>query len=254
GRAGTSDRVVISEDLWRSAFGANPAVIGSRITVNREPLTVVGILPVDFRFPTAKTELWRPIDYDAPPPDAMARPIALVRTAAGIPEADVLRMATSVAHAADPSTNRLKAFRRPLAGASRDTYLTGAVPLLTGGVLLVFLVLCANVSSLLLERFTSRRREFAMCSALGASRGRPVRLPGDGRGWRPARMGRHHDERRQFTPRGRARRHRDTSGSVGHAGAPGRRNRARVRAARGRDAPRALVRQPGARRSRVELT
>ena len=175
GRAGTSDRVVISEDLWRNAFGADSAVIGSHIIVNREPLTVVGILPADFRFPTAKTELWRPIDYEAPPPDAMARPIALVRTAAGIPEADVLRMATSVAHAADPSTNRLKAFRRPLAGASRDTYLTGAVPLLTGGVLLVFLVLCANVSSLLLERFTSRRREFAMCSALGASRGRLFR-------------------------------------------------------------------------------
>ena len=175
GRAGTSDRVVISEDLWRRAFGANPAVIGSHVTVNREPLTVVGILPADFRFPTAKTELWRPIDYEAPPPDAMARPLALVRLTAGIPEGDVLRVATSAAHSADPSTNLLRAFTRPLAGAYRDTYLTGAVPSLAGGVLLVFLVLCANVTSLLLERFTSRRREFAMCSALGASRGRLFR-------------------------------------------------------------------------------
>ena len=175
GRAGTSDRVMISEDLWRSAFGADQAVVGSHIIVDREPLTVVGILPADFRFPTAKTELWRPIDYEAPPAGATARPIALVRIAAGIPAADVLRVATGAAHAADPSTNSLHAVTRPLAGGYRDTYLTGAVPLLAGGVLLVFLVLCANVSSLLLERFTARRREFAMCSALGASRGRLFR-------------------------------------------------------------------------------
>src|SRR5258708_6183731 len=88
GRAGTSDRVVMSEDLWRSAFGADPAIIGSHITVNREPLTVVGILPSDFRFPTATTELWRPIDYEAPPPDAMPRPVPLVRIPAAIPTPD----------------------------------------------------------------------------------------------------------------------------------------------------------------------
>ncbi|MEO7158839.1 MAG: FtsX-like permease family protein, partial [Vicinamibacterales bacterium] len=175
GRAGTSDRVVISEDLWRGMFGADPAIIGRRITVNRETLTAVGVLPADFRFPTATTEVWRPIDYEAPPPGAMARPVALVRVAAGIPAADALRVATDLAHAADPSTSSLQAVRYPLAGAHGDTYLTGAVPLLAGGVLLVFLVLCANVSSLLLERFSSRRREFAMCSALGASRGRLFR-------------------------------------------------------------------------------
>ena len=241
----------------------------------------------------------------------MARPIALVRIAAGIPEADVLRVATSVAHGADPSTNRLQALTQPLAGAYRDTYLTGAVPLLAGGVLLVFLVLCANVSSLLLERFTSRRREFAMCSALGASRGRLFRqalvesamfgtlgaatgiaiawtLVGVTRGFLPesfllqtlnplnvdyraiaaaslsgflataaagvlpAWIGtttNAANSLRVVEPR----RHRDTSRSFSYAGAPGRRNRARVRAPRGRDASRALVRQPDTRRSRVEL-
>ena len=56
-----------------------------------------------------------------------------------------------------------------------DAYSQRAVPLLAGGVVLVFLVLCANVSSLLLARLTARQREFSMRSALGASRGRLIR-------------------------------------------------------------------------------
>jgi predicted permease len=62
----------------------------------------------------------------------------------------------------------------PLAGLE-DAYSTRAVPLLAGGVVLVFLVLCANVCSLLLARLTGRRREFSMRAALGASRWRLLR-------------------------------------------------------------------------------
>jgi predicted permease len=176
GRAGADDRVLLSADVWRSAFGADPALVGRSIVIDGRPALVVGILPGDFRFPNWDTVVWRPIDFDARPSDrAAGRPIAFVRFAAGIPRPDALRLATEAAHGADGSTSSLRAVPRPLAGLGLDPYYQRAVPLLFGGVGLVFLVLCANVSSLLLVRLTERRREFSMCSALGASRGRLLR-------------------------------------------------------------------------------
>jgi predicted permease len=173
GRAGTSDRAVISEDLWRGVFGGDSEIVGRRITVGSESVVVVGVLPQQFRFPQWNTEIWRAIDFDAQPPGPPRLPLAYLKLAAGVPDADALRLATETAHAADPSTANLWAERRPpVARYSGTEFADLSLPLLAGGVTLVFVVLCANVGSLLLTRFTSRRREFGMCSALGASRAR----------------------------------------------------------------------------------
>jgi predicted permease len=92
-----------------------------------------------------------------------------------VPAADALRVATTVAREADPTTATQWAQSRPLSALELDTYYARAVPLLSGGVLLLFLVLCANVSSLLLAGLAARGREFATRTALGASRSRLVR-------------------------------------------------------------------------------
>jgi len=174
--AGVNDRVVVSEDLWRTIYHGDPALIGRTILVGGEPMVVVGILPADFRFPSWDTVVWRAIDFDSLPPAlASEQPIAYVRFAPGIPRQDAVRVATHAARAADSRNAGLRARVEPLAGLVLDPYYQRAVPLLAGAVILVFLVLIGNVCSLLLARLTSRQQEFATPSALGASRGRLIR-------------------------------------------------------------------------------
>lgn len=175
-RAGVSDRIVISEDVWRTLYNADPAILGRSLLIDGERLEVIGVLPADFRFPSWNTVIWRAVDFRALPPSlANELPRTYVRFARDVPRADAVRIATDAARAADSGNEKLSLRVQPLAGMVLDTYSQRAVPLLAGGVVLVFLVLCANVSSLLLARFTARRREFSMRSALGASRTRLIR-------------------------------------------------------------------------------
>ncbi len=177
GRAGSDDRVILSETVWRATFGGDPNLIGQSIQIDDRSHLVVGIMPADFRFPRWDTVVWRPLDYFAPAPElAAVAPTVYVRWPRQIPGADAEARATQVLHAADPAMAKAQVLLMPLVSDnSRDEYYKKAVTMLAGGVALVFLVLCANVSGLLLAQFTTRRREYAVCAALGASRGRLVR-------------------------------------------------------------------------------
>jgi predicted permease len=172
---GAGTVAVISEDLWRGVFGADHSILGRQIRLGPDAAEVIGVLPREFRFPAWNTQVWRPIDYDSDPviPARMPRPY--VRFSPSIPEEDALRAATEAAHLHDPTTTGHSATRAPEASDYFGArYMRTAVPILFGGVTLVFVVLCINVGSLLLMRFSDRRREFAMCAALGASRSRLV--------------------------------------------------------------------------------
>jgi putative ABC transport system permease protein len=177
GRTGSDDRVLLSEDVWRTAFGADPGVLGRLVTIDGTLARVVGLMPSGFRFPDWNTVIWQPIDYTAPPPALVgSQAVPFVRLAPGVPLADALKVAADLGRRADATITSDTAVRtRALAGTALDPYYAHAVPLLCGGVVLVFLVLCANVASLLLARLAARQAEFRMCTALGASRGRLVR-------------------------------------------------------------------------------
>jgi predicted permease len=177
GRPGSDDRVIISERVWRTAFAADPSIIGRLIALSGSPVTVVGVMPAAFHFPYENTAIWRPLDLDAPPVKfAMAPLETFARLARALPPADASRIATAAAtEAVPPKHAGDHVMFRPSSAGSLDDYSRTAIVVLAAGVGLVFLVLCANVMNLVLARATSRRQEFGVCSALGASRGRLLR-------------------------------------------------------------------------------
>ena len=169
---GGGSTILISESLWRSVLGADPEAIGRRLTLDGESFVVVGILPEQFRFPAWNTQAWTAADYG---PNAPRTLMAALRLAPNVTEAEALAIATDRAHEADRTTSRLEAVQVPLVRTGPSSSYRTAVAMLFGFVVLVFVVLCVNASSLLLGQFTARRYQFSLSAALGASRGRLLR-------------------------------------------------------------------------------
>ena len=176
GRGGTADRMLISEELWTAAFNRDPSIVGRTVRVAGVPTEIIGIMPAGFRFPYANTMAWRPIDFTAPPPGLeRSNPMVFVRLKAGVPAADALRQADAALRAAMTLPPDQHAQFRAISSGMVDAYSKQSVMALSVGVGLVFLVLCANAMNLMLTRFSTRQREFGVCSALGASRLRLLR-------------------------------------------------------------------------------
>lgn len=174
GRPGTDDRVLVSEDLWRTRYNGDPLLVGRTITIDSRPATVVGILPADFRFPDWNTQIWRASSFDDPRSESNQWPIVYARFASNVPRADALKLATTAGVQAGAAAD-MHATSDPLGADGPGEYYARAVPLLSGGVALLFLVLCANVGSLLLAGLTARRRDVSTRVALGAPRWRLAR-------------------------------------------------------------------------------
>ena len=176
GRAGSEHRILLAEELWTTNFGRDPGIVGRTIRVSGIPTEVIGVMPAGFRFPYSNSTTWRPMDFGVPPPgmDRM-RPSIYARMKAEMPVADALRVADASLRAVPGIAADEHAMFRPMAAGMVDPYSRRAVTALSVGVVLVFLVLCANAMNLMLTRLSARQREFGVCSALGASRARLIR-------------------------------------------------------------------------------
>jgi putative ABC transport system permease protein len=174
GREGNNGQVLLSESVWRDIFGADRAIVGKTIRIADTPLVVVGVMPASLRFPVRGNGIWRPFDLDAPTAGiARRRPVMFARRQANMPVAETERLATDAVSPLLKQPGRVEF--RPFSAGLLDTYSRESLTALAVGVGLVFLVLCANVANLILARTSSRRHEFGVFTALGASRARLLR-------------------------------------------------------------------------------
>ncbi|HVT40098.1 MAG TPA: ABC transporter permease [Gemmatimonadaceae bacterium] len=178
--------VIISDRLWRRRFHADRSIVGSQVTLNDKPYTVVGVMPARFENVLAPTaDLWSLLQYDpALPVDGRewGRHLRMVgRVRAGAAVAEARRELDEIARhpAADFARPPFASMANGLGVAGLQDELVRAVrPALLamfGAALLVLAIACVNVTNLLLARTAQRRPEIALRLALGAGRMRLVR-------------------------------------------------------------------------------
>jgi len=184
GKQGAAPVAVLNENLWRSRFSSNPALIGQSITLDKRSFTVVGILPASFRYPDGapRQDVWIPVAQDPLFGPLVSQPgvrvvVGIGRLKPGVSlaqaqaEMDILgaRLAKEFPAQDSGFTIRIQPYRQAMVGNVKSPLL-----ILLGAVGLLLLIACANIANLLLSRGTSRAREIAMRIALGAGRARIV--------------------------------------------------------------------------------
>jgi len=179
---GSNFVVVLSYGLWVQRFGADPDVLGTAVSLDGDPFTVVGVMPPRFEFPpdADAVQLWTPLAIDARLFDVRAMRVYNVvgRLAPGVSvgQARDEMSAISIGIAEENAeTNRgWGADVTPALEQVVGNYVA-LVTVLAGAAVLVLLIGCVNIANLVLARASVSQREFAIRAALGAGGGRLVR-------------------------------------------------------------------------------
>jgi len=180
---GAERAVILSEGVWQRRFGADPEILGRKITLSGNPYTIVGVMGADFYNPRPgdpqPAEMWVPFRLDYNPNGRRSdflSVIAKLKPAVTVDQAraEVKTISASLEQQY-PATNtgwstKVIPLHERFFGDIRP-----ALFVLMGAVCFLLLIACANIANLLLARSASRRKEIVIRAALGASRGRVMR-------------------------------------------------------------------------------
>jgi predicted permease len=173
---------LLTYGLWQRRFAADPAIVGRKLTLNDSPVTVIGVLPESFDFaavfaPGRHLDLFFPMPLTAET-DRQGNTLAVVgRLRPGVTVASAQAELGILARQIERQ-HRQRNDLRPEVGLLAghvSGHLRPALLVLAGAVGVVMLIVCANLSNLLLARAAARQKEMAVRAALGAGHGRLIR-------------------------------------------------------------------------------
>ena len=182
-KRGANNVVILSNRFWQNRLGANESAVGSQLTLDGKPFTIIGVLPRDFEFPMAKgsTELLTTIAGEGNNLDERGAQvlIPLGRLKQGVTltqaQADLTNIAGNLEQQYPQYWRNTTAYLVPASEEIVGTETQRGLWVLLGAVIFLLLIACTNVSNLLLVRANKRQRELALRVALGAGTWRILR-------------------------------------------------------------------------------